>query len=185
MLDPLEQIAVAYAPCAARSAWEGLLLLERKLNDAARPGRDPLMIQLRLSWWRDRFAEPVAAWPAGEPLLALLAAWDAERAALVALVDGWEAKIVGDDAGAELARAREGALIALGRLVGADAPETIAVAAADLYHPGTAGPAPRLPRAMRPLAVLRGLTVREARGGKPLSGWAAMLLTMRLGMFGR
>lgn len=176
---------MAYAPPAARRAWEGLLLLERKLNDSARPGRDPLMIQLRLSWWRDRFSEPVSAWPSGEPLLALLGAWDAERPALVALVDGWEAKIVGDDGGADLARARERALIALGRLVGGDAPEAITAAAADLYHPGMAGPAPRLPRAMRPLAVLRGLTVREARGGKPLSGWAAMVLTMRLGMFGR
>ena len=64
------------------------------------------MIQLRLAWWRDRFAQPCAEWPQGEPLLAKLHGWEPERAALSGLVDGWEARIVGEDGGAELGKAR-------------------------------------------------------------------------------
>ena len=43
------------------------------------------MIQLRLAWWRDRLREPAADRPLGEPLLAILNAWDSETAALIAL----------------------------------------------------------------------------------------------------
>jgi phytoene synthase len=64
------------------------------------------MIQLRLAWWRDRMAQEAALWPRGEPLLAGLQVWDAERPALGALVDGYEARHVGEDGGAELAQAR-------------------------------------------------------------------------------
>ena len=98
-LSPPERLAVAYAPRAFRPLWEGFLLLDQRLAAATRAGRDPLMIQLRLAWWRDRFASPASEWPAGEPLLALLKPWDTQRAALRAMVDGWEARIVGEDGG--------------------------------------------------------------------------------------
>ena len=50
-----------------------------------------MLAQIRLAWWREMFGRPASDWPAGEPLLAQLAAWDAERAGLAALADGWEA----------------------------------------------------------------------------------------------
>jgi phytoene synthase len=78
-LAPLERFAVAYAPAAARAAWIGLFAFEQRLADTAKPGRDALMIQLRLAWWRDRMAQEAALWPRGEPLLAGLQVWDAER----------------------------------------------------------------------------------------------------------
>jgi 15-cis-phytoene synthase len=169
-LTPPERLSIAYAPKAVRGAWAG---------------REPIMVQVRLAWWRDRFNEPASAWPQGEPLLAVLADWDGERAALSALVDGYEARNVGEDGGAELARARVGAIRALARLSGIEDDAAISGAAAQWL--GLAG-APqthaRLPRAMRPLVILRGMALREesGSGGPP---WREFLAILRLGMLGR
>jgi phytoene synthase len=184
-LSPPERLAVLYAPRACQPLWEGFLLLDRRLADAAREGRDPLMIQLRLAWWRDRFATPSADWPQGEPLLALLRAWESERAALLGLVDGWEARVVGDDGGAELGKARIAAVCALARMSGAQPDDAVRCAAAEWL--GLEPPAPRasiLPGALRPLVILRGMALREAarRPGGPLRDFLAIL---RLGLLGR
>jgi phytoene synthase len=176
---------VLYAPRAFQALWEGFLLLDRRLADAAREGRDPLMIQLRLAWWRDRFDQPATKWPQGEPLLALLRAWDGERAALRALVDGWEARIVGEDGGAELGRARVEAVCALARLSGARPDDTVRRAAAEwLGLEPAAARTPILPGKLRPLVILRGMALREAAGrpGGPLRDFVAIL---RLGLIGR
>lgn len=174
-----------YAPRAFQALWEGFLLLDRRLADAAREGRDPLMIQLRLAWWRDRFDQSASEWPLGEPLLALLRAWDGERSALRGLVDGWEARIVGEDGGAELGKARVEAVCALARLSGLRSDEAVRRAAAEwlgLEPPGER--APILPGKLRPLVILRGMALREAAGrpGGPVRDFLAIL---RLGLFGR
>ncbi|WP_421847065.1 hypothetical protein [Novosphingobium sp.] len=184
-LSPPERLAVLYAPRRLQALWEGFLLLDRRLADAARAGRDPLMIQLRLAWWRDRFSQPASEWPLGEPLLALLRAWDAERPALRGLVDGWESLIVGEDGGVEIGKARIEAVFALARLSGARPDETVRRAAAEWLGLEPAGArAPVLPRPLRPLMVLRGMALREAAGrpGGPVGDFLAIL---RLGLFGR
>jgi len=184
-LSPPERLAVLYAPRAFQALWEGFLLLDRRLADAAREGRDPLMVQLRLAWWRDRFDQSAAEWPQGEPLLALLHPWDAERAALRGIVDGWEARVVGEDGAAELGRARIEAICALARLSGVAADQGVRQAAAEWLGIEPAAPrAPALSRAMRPLVILRGMALREAAGrtGGPLRDFLAIL---RLGLLGR
>lgn len=184
-LSPPERLAVLYAPRRLQALWEGFLLLDRRLADAAREGRDPLMIQLRLAWWRDRFEQPANAWPLGEPLLALLHAWDGERPALRALVDGWEARIVGEDGGAELGKARIEAVCALARLSGVRPDDAVRRAAAEwLGLEPESTSAPILPGPLRPLVILRGMALREAAGrpGGPLRDFLAIL---RLGLFGR
>ncbi|MEI6643804.1 MAG: hypothetical protein WCL10_17390 [Novosphingobium sp.] len=184
-LSPPERLAVLYAPRGRQALWEGFLLLERRLADAAREGRDPLMIQLRLAWWRDRFDQPASDWPQGEPLLALLRAWDGERPALRGLVDGWEARIVGEDGGADLGKARVEAICALARLSGFEASEPVRRAAAEWLGLETPrSPAPILPGAMRPLVILRGMALCETSGkaGSPLRDFLAIL---RLGLLGR
>ena len=184
-LSPPERLAVAYAPRSNQSLWEGFLTLNHRLADAARAGRDPLMIQLRLAWWRDRFDQPASDWPAGEPLLALLKAWDSERAALRAMVDGWEARIVGEDGGTALGEARVEAVMALARLCKANADEDVRSAAAEWLGLQPSSPrAPTLPGALRPLAILRGMALREA-SGKGDSPWRDFLTIMRIGTFGR
>lgn len=165
--------------------WEGFLLLDRRLADAARAGRDPLMIQLRLAWWRDRFDQACADWPQGEPLLTLLKAWELERAALRGLVDGWEARVVGEDGGGELGKARVEAVFALARMSGTAPDEAVRRAAAEWLgqEPPAARP-PILPGVLRPLAILRGMALREAAGrpGGPMRDFLAIL---RLGLLGR
>ena len=184
-LTPPERLAIAYAPKEMRAAWAGFLALERRLADAARPEREPIMVQLRLAWWRDRFNEPASMWPIGEPLLALLAAWDNERGALAALVDGFEARNVGSDGGRELDRAKVEGMAALARLSGVKADAAVRLAAAQWLK---LAPAPKaltkLPRAMRPLAILRGMALRNERGqtGPP---WREFLAILRLGLLGR
>lgn len=184
-LSPPERLAVAYAPRAFRPLWEGFLLLDQRLAAATRAGRDPLMIQLRLAWWRDQFASPASEWPAGEPSLALLKPWDTQRAALRAMVDGWEALIVGEDGGAKLGEARIEALMALAHLCHAPADDSVRRAAAEwlgMQSPSTRPPI--LPAMLRPLAILRGIALREA-SGKAASPLGNLLAILRIGAFGR
>lgn len=184
-IHPHVALALAHARPVDRPLWEGLFALDRRLGETGARATQPLLIQIRLAWWRDRFAEPASAWPRGEPLLAMLAGWDAERAALVALVDAWEGDLLGEGAAGALETARIGALVALGRLAGCDAGHAIAQAAREWLDPAAArGAAPRLPRAMRPLAVRRALALREA-GGRKGGRLGDIGLLLRLALFGR
>lgn len=193
-LPPPVRLAVAYAPAAARGAWAALLVLDQRLARTALAAGEPVLAQIKLAWWRDRFAEPASAWPKGEPLLAALREWDGERAALEGLVDGWEG-LVGSDldraAIPACAEARVAALMALERLLGGNSAEAVEAVArrwalADLAlrlgeeAPDVPAPAVRLPRAMRPLVVLDGLVRQDGA-----AGWRALARTMRLGMLGR
>ncbi len=178
-LSPPERLAIAYAPRALRPAWTGLLALDHRLADAARAGREPIMIQLRLAWWRDRLAEPASARPRGEPLLALLSPWDTERAALVALVDGWEAQVVGEDGGVALASARAEAILALARLAGLTPTPALQSAATDWAEGRTLRSA-HLPRALRPLVLLDHFDRSTAA-----PAWQTMLGALRKGWLGR
>ena len=177
-LSPPERLAIAYAPRAVRPAWTGLLALDRRLADAARPGRDVIMIQLRLAWWRDRLAEPAAHWPRGEPLLQVLTAWDSDRGALGGLVDGWEAQVVGEDGGVALERARAGAILAIARMAAVPVTAALAEAATD-WAAGRALHS-RLPRVLRPLVLLHHFDT-----AKDLPPWRLMLGALRKGWLGR
>ena len=189
ILDPQHppaRLALAYATAETRSLWAAYFALEARLAEAGARTSQPMMAQLRLAWWRDRLKTPARDWPKGEPVLAALACWDAERAALTALVDGWEALLVGEDGGSALAEARVSAMLALARLSGIAAAPAIERAARDWQAAAFAAAAKTLPRPMRPLGVLRMLAVREAarqQGGTgPLRDAVALL---RLAVTGR
>ncbi len=185
MLAPIERLALSYAPRSARPVWEALIFFNLKLAEAAKPGREPLMIQLRLSWWRDRLSEPADAWPKGEPVLARLKIWEAEAAALIALVNGWEAKTVGEDGGVELARAQIASYVALARLVGESNHAGVGRSAEQLVSPGaTAQKPPKLSRAMRPLTILSAYAVRTVQGATP-TPLRDLAMLMRVGLLGR
>lgn len=183
--DPVERLALAYAPSRVLAIWVGYLALDRRLADAAREGRDPIMVQLRLAWWRDRLAEPATQWPIGEPLLSMLKVWHPERAALSAVVDGWEMRNVGSDGGFALRMARIEAMVALARLGGERHPDVlVAVArAASEWLDGKTEQArgARLPKSMRPLAVLRGNALAPSNA-PPLSNF---LRLVKIGLVGR
>ena len=140
--------------------------------------------QLKLAWWRDRMRTAAAQWPQGEPLLAALAPFDAERAALEGLIDAWEG-LIGDEAGedetARLVKARASAVAAVARLSGCPVDEIALEPLARRWTmPDISQPeAVRLPRALRPLVILANLP-RSSDAG-PL----ALLRIVRLGLLGR
>ncbi|MBC2669498.1 hypothetical protein H7F53_10115 [Novosphingobium piscinae] len=185
-----------------------VLALDARLAGVVRAAREPMLAQLRLAWWRDRLSEDPTVWPRGEPVLAALANWGKQAAGLVALVDGWEALLdeppLTDAAIEGFVCGRSAAIGALAARVGVGPDEVVAAARdwalADLaLHLGDpaeracasaligSSKVTRLPRAMRPLAVMAGLNLRALRRGArdPLDGPVALLAAIRLGFVSR
>ena len=207
-LPPLQRLALAYAPAPVRQPWLAMLALDVRLASILRSSREPMLAQLRFAWWREQLASGAGAVRSGDPLLAVLASWPAGPSALRNLVDGWEA-MTGDAplpkaAYQALAEARAGAFAAL-----AGSPDGAADAlrmgrnwaladiAAGLSDPTECRDAldlaraqdwrqARLPRALRPLAILHGLAARGMRrNGSAAVSPAAMLTAIRIGLLGR
>jgi 15-cis-phytoene synthase len=71
-LSPPKRLALAYAKGQNRAALTLLLLHDVKLGQIIKNGKEPLIGQMRLQWWRDVITKPAAQRPSGEPLLAAL-----------------------------------------------------------------------------------------------------------------
>ena len=206
---PLPQrLALSYAPAVARPATLALLALDTRLAGMVLGGGEPMLAQIKLAWWRDRLREPSDRWPKGEPLLAALRENVADCSGLGALVDGWEAMLgeeLGEEALHEFAAGRAALWVTLARRLAADgqgvadparrwALADLALAMppgaerASIVRAAMGQPAktPRLPRGLRPLAVLDALARRALAGERDtlLDGPAAMLLAMRVGISG-
>lgn len=207
-LPPPQRLALAYAPARARPATLALFALDARLAAVLRARREPLAAQLRLAWWRDRVALPQGDWPLGEPVLEALRCWR-ETSSLAALAEGWEALLAEDLTEPAIAEFAEGRARAFGGLAcelgegsAADVAEAARIwALADLAANVSDGderrgvveyarrcpPVPRLPAALRPLAVLAGLGAAAlGRGGDALlAGPRSMLAALRIGLTGR
>lgn len=206
-LAPLQRVALAYAPARSRPALLALLSLDARLAGIVRHSREPMLAQLRLTWWREQLIAGAGAAESGDPLLDALRAWPGERAALAGLAEGWEALTgaapLPQGAFAMLADARGAAFAALAGSRHADAlrmargwaladlaahlsdlRERDAVLALATAHDWRQA---RLPRGLRPLAVLHALAARAIRRNIPLTaqGPAAAFGAMRVGLLGR
>lgn len=207
------RFALSHAPRRAQAATLALLALDARLASLLRQGREPMLAQLRLAWWRDLIAQPLHVRPAGDPLIASLRIWEGEEASLAGLVAGWETLAATDRFRPAEAKAfvegRGSAFAGLARLLGAGAlapdvsraAEIWAVAdlASHLSDPGERAAALEvaasmdvrriaLPRVLRPLAVLHGLGRRSlaiGNGAPLLHDVASSLLALRLGILGR
>lgn len=211
-LPTMHRLALAYAPTRVRPAWLALLGLDSRLAGILRNSSEPMLAQIRLAWWRDMLARNEADRPGGEPLLALIGSWGADQTRLVALVDGWENLAepgsLGADAMQAFCEGRGAACVTLAKVAGCSGAQEQARLAGEgwaladlsmrLSDPGEREEAARLvserdwqrialPRALRPLAVLHGLAASAARRGPEIRqpGANAMLLAMRIGLFGR
>ncbi|MDC0886390.1 hypothetical protein OAS19_01165 [Altererythrobacter sp.] len=210
-IAPALNLALAYAPASSRGVMGDLFQLETRLSQAVQQASEPIVAQLKLAWWRDRFAEPCANWPAGEPMLARLAGWDADVSALGKSVDGWEALLgegalseplvsefldaranawviaataagSSDHAQAAGLAARQWALADLGEHLAS--PEDIAAVKASAAELELQRPP--LPRPLRPMAVLSALGCRSLSKVRPImDGAGAMTVAIRVGIFGR
>lgn len=208
-LDPLQTLALAYAPASSRNPVATAMMLENRLGAALRSASEPMIAQLKLAWWRERFSQDPAEWPNGEPLLGRLRDFP-QTSRLGALVDGYEALLserLDRDQAEAFARGR-GELwglvaehLGLGQHRGeasrAGALAAFADLAAHLSQPEerqaaveasrAVRPVRPLPRQLRPLAIIATLADRAlARGGTdPAHGAGAYLAAVRVGMFGR
>lgn len=207
---PIERrLALSYAPRAAQPIILGFLALDNRLAGIVRQAREPLLGQIKLSWWRDRLNAKELAGGLGDPLLAMLDQWGDLRPALAALADGWEHLL-------NEAQLDEAALIAFATARG----KACAAMAMRLGVPGAADEAERaghdwaladlaqglsdpteiamargilrgrdqrrvdLPRDLRPLTVLHGLARRKQGASSLLNGPIDGLVAIRLGLFG-
>lgn len=211
-LPPPQRLAVAYSPRAVRPAMLSLLGLDTRLGRTLRSAREPMLVQMRLAWWREELAKPAGKRAASDPVLgALEEPWQGHEAALRALVDGWE-NLLGDSPISRLsieafADGRGAAFAGLAEVVGAAPAAEPARRAARRWalsdfvfrvsdpverdrgralYDGLEPRIERLPRDLRGLAVLDGLARRAMRRDEPLmTGRGAALAAMRLGMLGR
>lgn len=210
-LPPAQRLALAYAPRASRRVIAAIFLFDGRLAKAAIGASEPIIAQLKLAWWRDRFAASDSVAPMGEPLLEELAELAFPRAALVTMVDAWELLAVADRPEAETlehwAEGRAAGWVAASEgLAGREwsmaasraarrwnlvehasnvADEAGRRAIFDIAR--SIGTAPeRFPRSLRPFAALDALACRSIRRSEPpLASAAAMGLAMRVGILGR
>lgn len=207
--QPHQTLALAYAPGRLREVISSALQLENRLGAVIRRSSEPMIGQLKLAWWRDRFAQNPGEWPQGEPLLAAISLWPQPNR-LGAMVDGYEAllanaldrdaveafangrgvlwRVVAEFCGYEKmsgAAGRAGAIVGLADLAANltdDREKRIVLSVA-----GVRMPTPGLPRDLRSLAVLAALAERsiETGGADPASGAGAYFTAVRVGLFGR
>ncbi|MGA1797304.1 squalene/phytoene synthase family protein [Sphingomonas sp. 4RDLI-65] len=111
------RLALRYAPSAAYPALEALFALDDTLAAILRTTREPLVGQMRLTWWYEALGRLDEAPAPAEPVLAALQALvlpgGVTGTMLASLTDGWEAllePVLGDAAIDTFARDRGGRL---------------------------------------------------------------------------
>lgn len=210
-LPTVSRLALAYAPRSARMQTLALLALDTRLAGLLRNSREPMLAQLRLSWWRESLGQPADKWPEGEPLLAALRTWNGHHGGLVSLVNGWEALTgaapLPETALEAMAQGRAAAFATLAQALDCNADLrmvqrlarswALADLAMRLGHESERNAARalaladrarglRVPRALRPLQVLHALAARRLdKGEDAATSPAAVLAAMRVGLLGR
>ncbi len=198
------RLALSYAPAATRAPMLAFLALDLRLAGIVRSSHEPMLAQLRLAWWREQLGSDGAGWPEGEPLLAALRSWKGGHGALLSLVDAWEGMTGPAPLPAEvferLAEARGQAFTAIGKDEAALRPGrnwALVDLAFRLSHPEERAAVfalakaqdwsrPRLPRSLRPLAVLHTLAARALRRGADMDRMTPgdFAAAMRVGLLG-
>ena len=213
-LSPLARLALAYAPSRHRLSTLALLALDARLANLLRHSKEPMLAQLRMTWWRETLGQDVHNWPSGEPLLAALRSWEGEHARIIPLIDGWEALTapapIAEQGLLAMAKGRGEAFAAFAQAAGHAeyAPDALAIGtawgltdlAAHLRNPEekravvsliASSPAASsrrpLPRALRPLKVMETLSARRFAKDSDDAGLSPMALmaALRVGLIGR
>ena len=88
-------LALSYAADTARPGLAALFSLDDTLGQILRTTREPLVGQMRLTWWHEALRALDSAPPPAQPVLQALAdhvvARGVSGAQLAAMIDGWEA----------------------------------------------------------------------------------------------
>ncbi len=211
--DPPDRaLVLAAAPASRRPALGALFALDDTLARIVRGTREPLVGQMRLTWWHDALTRldhhPAPAEPVLQAAEAHLLPHGAAGAALAAMIDGWEELLVADpldrDALLRHADARgAGLFAAAGRVLSDESPAladagrawALADLARHLSMPGAAAAAGeaaderfpvafsiRWPQALRPIGLLALLAHLDRSGGSAIG---KALRVSRFRLFGR
>lgn len=93
--DLERSLALSYAPAASRAGVTAIFALDAQLADVVRTTRDPMVGQLRLTWWFEVLEALDRAPPPAQPVIEALAAsvlpHGVSGATIAGMVDGWEA----------------------------------------------------------------------------------------------
>lgn len=92
--DPERALALRYAPPEARDGLAALLALDDALAAILRTTREPIVGQMRLTWWHEALVKLDAGTPPAQPVLEALARTmlpAVSGADLARMVEGWEA----------------------------------------------------------------------------------------------
>jgi phytoene synthase len=99
-LDPDRTLALTYVAAEHRAALGALWRLDAALGAALAGGREPLISQIKLTWWRDSLARLDEAPPPGEPVLQDVAQHVLSRSVkgsqLARMEEGWSILLSND-----------------------------------------------------------------------------------------
>jgi 15-cis-phytoene synthase len=92
-LAPPFLLAITYAPREIRPRLRWLLQFDQSLRDVLDRAKEPMIVQLRLAWWRDALMVEPSKRPKGAPIFAALALLEPEQVligAALSLTDATE-----------------------------------------------------------------------------------------------
>ena len=126
-IDPERSLAMSYSPQSRRRALAALFALDDSLAAILRTTREPMVGQMRLTWWHEALTRLDTASPPAEPVLQALARDvvpnGVSGARLAWMIEGWEELLepeLDDEAIARHAARRGGKLFEMaGLLLGA------------------------------------------------------------------
>ncbi|MDQ1231070.1 phytoene synthase [Sphingomonas sp. SORGH_AS 879] len=123
-----QALAVGYAPASAREGFAALLDLDHQLASILQSTTEPMIGQMRLTWWYEALekldSEPAPAHPVLQRLAGAVLPGGVRGADLAPMIEGWEALLddgepLDDERIARHSEARGGVLFAsVGRLLG-------------------------------------------------------------------
>lgn len=208
--DGAARLALLHSPPRLRAPLAAMLALDGRFARIAGQTSEVMLGQMRLAWWRDMLKASPQDRPHGDAVLdAIGRHWTGREAALGELIDAWEVMVATEEMEradiAAFARGRAAPFAALADEQGgagaaeaagmrwaladavprlSDADERAAFVEVALEQ---ADDRPRLPRALKGLAVLDALALRALkRGGRPLmEGRGAAIAAMRAAILGR
>ncbi|MGK6319817.1 squalene/phytoene synthase family protein [Sphingomonas sp. DT-204] len=175
------RLALAYAPRERRAAMAALFALDDALASVLRTTREPMVGQMRLTWWHDALIRLDDAPPPAEPVLQGLARdvlpLGVTGAALAEMVAGWEELFepdpLTDDAIEAFAKLRGGCLFMAGGAASGDPLEAAGTgwALIDLARHARDARLAERARALAAPHLARVSTVRWSRANR---GWGAL-----------
>ncbi|MGO1303935.1 MAG: squalene/phytoene synthase family protein [Sphingomonas parapaucimobilis] len=133
-----QALAVGYAPASARDGFAALLDLDHQLASILQSTTEPMIGQMRLTWWYEALEkldrEPVPAHPVLQRLAECVLPGGVRGANLAPMIEGWEALLddgepLDDERIARHADMRGGVLFgSVGRLLGQPGTEPLGAA---------------------------------------------------------